>query len=913
LPMSVSLNHYVNVLKFWRSVETFTLPDTPAKKRNDNKIHTQLMPGRPLPWEPGRFAAPKEGKKWKHTLYFHVVAKEAVVDLLARLSGSMEFRDPIGGLTCGSALVLDQMGQPAERTYSPAAFIYGIKIIREKMDPDELTELLKKAQEDYLLRFQVEKEKRQEEDEPPELNMVNWTVLEKELGYLRTLVRNELTVSQPVLCISETVATTVNLDAPFLNSYFVADLNNLINHPNDIGRPLEIYLTAQADLNSRYNLLQPAMLLQSLHPRNQSPGRWPSNPTNGLYSAQQAALHLALPALRQKSGLLGINGPPGTGKTTLLREVVADVVVTRAKRLLRANVSELFIGKWQKIVDMLGYYMIDSSVFSNDGIVVSSNNNTAVENISKELPVFRSIDREAFNNPEYFSVLASSIREEPCWAMLSAVLGKSENRSNFINKFWFNSGRGLGAYLKLQYEDPVQSKKNAEKYEQTAARLKDLLEQYDEFNAEAGEYHDTLCYYLANGKDDRQQSEWLEGRAYQLKYKYGIQPGNLPDLRFLDLSVEEIHRQSPYSSLKINTLRSEIFLRSLELQELAILVNAKYFRSNLNAFVNMVSNKHADLIDGNITAILWRTFFFCIPVVSVTLASFQRQFAKMGQGSIGWLLLDEAGQATTPSVCGAIWRSNRCILIGDTLQIPPVVTIPKGLGKMLQGIYKITDECWSPVYHSAQFLADRVTAPGTFIDQGGGAETWTGIPLRAHRRCSEPMFSISNSIAYSGQMVKVTKDKLSDIPTGKSGWIDVQIGTSQEGHAITEELQVLDELLQQLTYYNGKIYVISPFRAVGDICKTKYYQLKDKIECGTIHTFQGKEAEIVFLVLGTLPGSVGARDWVADTPNMLNVAVTRAKERLYVIGNRKVWAKHRYFDYLAEKLPVKEHFSGRLF
>jgi len=46
---------------------------------------------------------------------------------------------------------------------------------------------------------------------------------------------------------------------------------------------------------------------------------------------------------------------------------------------------------------------------------------------------------------------------------------------------------------------------------------------------------------------------------------------------------------------------------------------------------------------------------------------------------------------------------------------------------------------------------------------------------------------------------------------------------------------------------------------------------------------------------------------------MLNVAVTRAKERLYVIGNRKVWARHKYFSELARVLPVKEHFSGRLF
>jgi superfamily I DNA/RNA helicase len=174
------------------------------------------------------------------------------------------------------------------------------------------------------------------------------------------------------------------------------------------------------------------------------------------------------------------------------------------------------------------------------------------------------------------------------------------------------------------------------------------------------------------------------------------------------------------------------------------------------------------------------------------------------------------------------------------------------------------------------------------------------------------MFSISNTIAYGGQMVKVTKDSAGGIPTGESGWIDVRAGSILEGHAVVEELQVLGEVLQRLTYYNGKVYIISPFRSIADVCKKKFYA-EGKIECGTIHTFQGKEAEIVFFVLGTHAGSVEARGWVAQRPNMLNVAVTRARERLYVIGNRNIWSMHRYFDHLAAKLPVKEHVGGGLF
>ncbi|HEY4288652.1 MAG TPA: DEAD/DEAH box helicase [Puia sp.] len=875
--------HFTNVLKFWRSVETFTLPDI-AAKRNRPNVYQELEAGKRLPWEPGALPEAREGKQWRHTIYFHVIDKEAVVDSLARLSGSEEYREPVGGRTCLSAMVVDQLGRPNERSYSSAAFIFGIKILREKKDPELLPELLKKAHEDYVKRWELIAE---------EVVRVDWRLLQKELSYLKELAGRDLPMKVSVLCVSEAVNVKAAVEAPFLNSYYLQDLNMLIGLSSP-GRPLETFLNAE--VGTRSDLLEAGALLKSLNPKELCAGRWPANPEQGLYSAQQAALNRGLALLGAGSGLIGINGPPGTGKTTLLRDVVAEVVVRRARRLLGVKVGDLFAGRPHKLTDMVSYYTPDAAVFGNDGIVVASNNNTAVENISRELPLARSVDAEAFEGPEYFSSIATNIQGEACWGMMSAVLGKSENRSAFIDKFWFNSGRGFGRYLKGEYGEGIANERH---YEETAEELRGLLEEYDRFKDVAGEYHE-LVVGAAGGR--------LGELADVLKGEYGIAHADLPGAGFLDLSLAEIHRMRPYSSRKINLLRSKIFLCSLELHEWAIRTNARQFNSNLNAFVDMLMNKHAGLIDEGTAAILWNTFFFCVPVVSLTLASFQRQFAKLGQGSLGWLLLDEAGQATPASACGAIWRSKQCIVLGDTLQIPPVVTIPRGLGKLLQDYYTIKDDCWSPVYSSVQTLADRVTAAGTYV---GAA--WTGLPLRAHRRCSEPMFSIANVIAYDNQMVRVGADRRMDLPTGESGWIDVQ-GVTADGHLIREELMVLEEMIGRLgdSLVSEKTFVISPFRSVADICYEEF-NVKGRVECGTIHTFQGKEAEVVFLVLGTLPENVRARDWVAGAPNMLNVAVTRAKARLYVIGNRGVWGRHRYFSELVRVLPVKEHFSGRLF
>lgn len=77
--------------------------------------------------------------------------------------------------------------------------------------------------------------------------------------------------------------------------------------------------------------------------------------------------------------------------------------------------------------------------------------------------------------------------------------------------------------------------------------------------------------------------------------------------------------------------------------------------------------------------------------------------------------------------------------------------------------------------------------------------------------------------------------------------------------------------------------------------QSKYIE-KEKIEewikehCGTVHTFQGKEANEVILVLGCdNQTGIGAARWVGQKPNIINVAVSRAKYRMAVIGDYNLW------------------------
>lgn len=276
----------------------------------------------------------------------------------------------------------------------------------------------------------------------------------------------------------------------------------------------------------------------------------------------------------------------------------------------------------------------------------------------------------------------------------------------------------------------------------------------------------------------------------------------------------------------------------------------------------------------------------------------------MRRESIGWLLLDEAGQATPQSAAGIIWRSRRCIVVGDPLQIKPVVTHPEQLIKLLRQQTGVEELTWSLLVSSVQTLADRASPLGTYIG-ADDADNWSGFPLRVHRRCDNPMFEISNQIAYNSQMVKATKEEPFECVLGKSCWFNVMGHVVLDKHVIEEEIALLKYLLAQLTGSHTKdIYVISPFHAVKCYCEENMSSFKN-VKYGTVHTFQGQEADIVFLVLGSDPAKARAREWVTESPNIINVAVTRARKRLYVIGNEALWGKLPFIKEVRKMLPVK--------
>lgn len=394
----------------------------------------------------------------------------------------------------------------------------------------------------------------------------------------------------------------------------------------------------------------------------------------------------------------------------------------------------------------------------------------------------------------------------------------------------------------------------------------------------------------------------------------------------------ELQRTAFWQNAQINRQRSELFMAAMDLHQawLYEALGIGRFKNKTYKMGDFLAAPHLEPTPSR----WWQTLSMYVPVLSTTFASAGRMLSGVKSEELGWLMIDEAGQASPQQAVGAILRAKRVLIVGDPLQIEPVFTTSPALVKRLcQDVLHEQAEAWNPEKLSVQQVADRVNRWGCELEVMNN-RIWIGTPLWVHRRCIEPMFSIANRLAYNNRMIHGLDSKhiISQSINGEleNHWLVAKGGQGEKQYRDShgKSLIVLLERLLAENVALGSIYVITPFKAVKyaiteliEQRELKRWQAcapglkrKDIREwqqrcIGTVHTFQGKENDIVILVLGCDEQNNGGAKWASSKPNLLNVALTRAKKHLFVIGDPLVWGDLPGFDDVARTLPERREDS----
>lgn len=201
-------------------------------------------------------------------------------------------------------------------------------------------------------------------------------------------------------------------------------------------------------------------------------------------------------------------------------------------------------------------------------------------------------------------------------------------------------------------------------------------------------------------------------------------PGTFITDGFFEQSYQERQTAAPWLDKVTARLRHDLFGAAIALHRAFVSAAAKPIRHNLNILTEnfgtrSLGNPERDALIPE----LWATLFLVVPAVSTTFASVSRMFGRIGAQAFGWLLIDEAGQALPQAAVGALMRTRKAVVVGDPIQIEPVVVLPDQLTEAMCKQFGVDPLIYNPPAASAQTLADSATAYfGTFESPYGTRE-----------------------------------------------------------------------------------------------------------------------------------------------------------------------------------------------
>ena len=282
------------------------------------------------------------------------------------------------------------------------------------------------------------------------------------------------------------------------------------------------------------------------------------------------------------------------------------------------------------------------------------------------------------------------------------------------------------------------------------------------------------------------------------------------------------------------------------------------------------------------------------PVFASTLQSIRNLLPYTDSGCIERLIVDEAGMIPLHQLFPALVRCNKAMVVGDPLQLEPIIPFSQStieqyhsLAFTERGLTNADYEFYSPTAISTATAYHR--AAGVF---GESPQVGQGIILTEHYRCVPPIIAFSERICRYGLVLK-TPENPSKLG---SNLIAYHVEGNYDQHTNPQEIEAICSLMEHLKasgYCIGSpsdentIGVISPYRVQALELQSslqKSYLALTGDSIGTVHTFQGGQKSVI--ILSTRQCRNTDSFWFINRrPNLLNVAVSRARELFILVGN----------------------------
>lgn len=279
---------------------------------------------------------------------------------------------------------------------------------------------------------------------------------------------------------------------------------------------------------------------------------------------------------------------------------------------------------------------------------------------------------------------------------------------------------------------------------------------------------------------------------------------------------------------------------------------------------------------------------------------------------IDLLIVDEAGQVSPEVGIATFALAKQAVIVGDVKQIEPVWNIANKIDignlKKCELIKSYEDLIYEKEFDPKGFLSStgsimKMAQNACNFKEKGIAEK--GVILVEHRRCYDEIINYCNVLAYNGQLIPLKGKAKNDLlfPPMYCIHIDGNSTTSNTSrHNQNEVKAIVNWLLINRKGIEDKygklenaVGIITPF--VGQK-NSLTYALKnagfeiDTLKLGTVHALQGAERPIILFSMVYGKGDSGTMFFDRDNkPNMLNVAVSRAKDNFIVFANTEILDK----------------------